>query len=398
VSGSLYQGRASQSPLSQAVPQAASFGQIDMDGQNLEARWSCATGPASGLEVLAYFDRTSRLIPSAFQEELATGDVEFQHRFAFGARNDFTWGAGYRISHDDVANSAVLRFLPTRRDLHDVNLFAQDQLELWPDRVRLTLGTRLQRTAYSGFEAMPSARAAWTPDAGNTLWAAVSRAVRAPSRIDKDIYVPAQPLPALPMAIAGGPDMGSEYLTAYEAGWRTRMAAALSASLSSFYNRYTDLRILERASDTTAVIANGADQDIYGLEADVGWQTMRWWQWRAGATWLGKSFRYRSGAAPVEVPGIGGEDPEAQYSLRSSVDLAWGISASAWFRYVSRLGHPAVPYYATASAAVGWACRNLEVTLSGQDLAERRHLEFQDGSQPAREIPRSVAARIGAHF
>jgi iron complex outermembrane receptor protein len=390
VNGSLYQGRASQLPAFQPAP-----GQTSLDGQSLQARWSREFGEASGIEIQAYFDRTARLIPATFQEDLRTWDFDFQHRFPLGGRNAITWGAGYRLSQDEVTNSAVLQFLPAYRDLRDLGGFVQDQIEVWPDKVRLTLGTRLQATAYSGFEVMPSARAAWNPTAGNTLWGAVSRSVRAPSRIDVDFHVPAQTPGGL--GLAGGPDMGSEYVDAYEAGWRARMGEALSAALSSFYNRYTDLRILEMTPDSVAVIANGADQDIYGLEADLGWQAMPWWQIRLGATWLEKDFRYQAGHPAIRAEGYGGEDPEAQYSLRSSLDLPGGFTATLWLRYVSGLESPEVPYYATAGGAIGWAWRNVEVTLSGQDLAERRHQEFHDGPI-AREIPRSFAARIGARF
>jgi iron complex outermembrane receptor protein len=391
VNGSLYQGRASQLPAFQPAP-----GQIALDGQNLQARWSRAFGEASGIEIQAYFDRTARLIPATFQEDLRTWDFDFQHRFPLGNRNSITWGAGYRLSQDEVTNSAVLQFLPAYRDLRDLAFFVQDQVEVWPDKVRLTLGTRLQETAYSGFEVMPSARAAWNPTERNTLWASVSRSVRAPSRIDVDFHLPAK-TPGGPEQLAGGPDMGSEYVTAYEAGWRTRMGTALTTALSSFYNRYTDLRVLAMTPDSVAVIANGADQDIYGLEADLGWQPTHRWQMRAGATWLEKDFRYQPGRAVIPVEGYDGEDPEAQYSLRSSLDLPRGFTATLWLRYVSRLESLSVPYYATGSLALGWAWRNVEVTLSGQDLAELRHQEFRDGPV-AREIPRSFAARIGARF
>ena len=118
---------------------------------------------------------------------------------------------------------------------------------------------------------------------------------------------------------------------------------------------------------------------------------------RAGGTWLRKEFRTRSGHTQLELPGIAGDDPEAQYSLRSSVDLPKGFNANVWIRYVSSLPSPAVPYYATVGATLGWAYRNVEVTLSGQDLSETRHAEFGDAAQ-LKEIPRSAALRLGAHF
>jgi iron complex outermembrane recepter protein len=155
--------------------------------------------------------------------------------------------------------------------------------------------------------------------------------------------------------------------------------------------------VLKTASESTAVIANGADEDVLGLEADVGWQAMPWWQCRAGGTWMKREFRYRSDRA-LRLPGFEGEDPDAQYSLRSSVDLPWRLNASVWVRYVSELSPPVVPYYAAVGLGVGWAWRNVEVSLSGQDLSERHHAEFREGSQPPREIPRSFSARIGARF
>ena len=392
VIGSIHQGRASQPAVS---PDA--IGQTQMDGQNLEVRWSRGNGEASGIEIQAYFDRTARLIPATFQEDLRTWDLGIQHRFPLGSRNAFIWGAGYRLSQDDVANGHVVRFLPAYRDLHDLNFFAQDQIVAWPDKAHVTLGARLQRTAYSGFEIMPSARAAFTPDTRNTLWAAVSRAVRAPSRIDVDFYVPSQPGSGFPRDLVGGPDFGSESLLAYEAGWRMRMGKAMSGSLSSFYNRYSDLRIVESAPDSTLVVANGADQDIYGVEADVNWQATAWWQCRAGATWLRKEFRYQPGHAQLDLPGISGNDPEAQYSLRSSLDLPRGFAFNVWLRYVSALPSPAVPYYATFGLGLDWAWRNLEVTVSAQDLSERRHSEFPSGPG-AGAIPRSAAARLGVRF
>lgn len=370
-------------------------GRAQLDGQHLQVRWSREARTAGTFQIQAYFDRSARLIPATFDEDLRAWDLDFQHLLPLGDRNVLTWGAGFRLSQDDVANSELLQFRPAYRDMRDLNLFAQDEIEALRDRVLITLGARMQRTAYSGFEFMPSARAAWTPDARNTLWAAVSRAVRAPSRIDVDFHLPPQP-PDLPVELQGGPDFESEYLTAYEAGWRTRMRSVLSASFSGFYNRYSDLRIVEAASDSALVIANGADQDIYGLETDLGWQATPWWRWRLGGTWLAKDFRYRSGIDYLPLSGIGGDDPSSQYSLRWMLDLPRGMSADLWVRYVSELSGPPVPYYASAGATLGIAWRNLEASVSGQDLSERRHLEFRSAADE--EVPRSFAARIGARF
>src|SRR5207237_10810449 len=111
---------------------------------------------------------------------------------------------------DQISNSisAGFSFLPPNRNLQLFSGFLQDEITLLPDRLRLTVGTKLEHNDYSGFEVQPSARIAWTPDDHQTVWAAVSRAVRSPSRIDTDLY--ASSSPTLPGGLAGGPAFDSE--------------------------------------------------------------------------------------------------------------------------------------------------------------------------------------------
>ena len=94
--------------------------------------------------------------------------------------------------------------------------FVQDRIELIEDRLHLTLGSKFEHNDYTGMEFQPSGRLAWNVAQGQMLWAAISRAVRTPSRIDRRLYVPGNP----PYAIVGGPDFESEKLLAYELGYR----------------------------------------------------------------------------------------------------------------------------------------------------------------------------------
>src|SRR5207249_3093898 len=116
-------------------------------------------------------------------EDLNTYDVDLQHRLAVGSRQVVIWGGGYRVMADRVENSPALAFLPPKRNLQLFSGFLQDEISLVPERLELTIGSKLEHNDYSGFEIEPSARLAWTPDERQTLWAAFSRAVRSPSRI-----------------------------------------------------------------------------------------------------------------------------------------------------------------------------------------------------------------------
>src|SRR6185369_5457075 len=102
-------------------------------------------------------------------------------------------------------NGAALAFLPADKRLHWSSVFAQDEIRLRND-LKFTLGAKFENNPYTGTETLPSARLAWKPDERRLVWTALSRAVRAPSRIDRELFVPTQP----PFVLAGGPQFRSE--------------------------------------------------------------------------------------------------------------------------------------------------------------------------------------------
>jgi len=97
------------------------------------------------------------------------------------------------VSNDDEGNSAVLSFLPAHLSRRWLSGFVEDEVPLGTDRLRLTLGTKIEHNDYTGVEVQPSGRVAWTLTQRQMLWGAISRAVRTPSRIDRDFFVPLTP-------------------------------------------------------------------------------------------------------------------------------------------------------------------------------------------------------------
>jgi iron complex outermembrane receptor protein len=80
----------------------------------------------------------------------------------------------------------ILFFDPKERTTHLFNVFAQDEMSLGRG-IFGTLGASWN-TLYSGWELQPTGRIRWTRGR-DTLWGAVSRAVRMPTRFDTDIRV-----------------------------------------------------------------------------------------------------------------------------------------------------------------------------------------------------------------
>ena len=114
------------------------------------------------------------------------------------------------------------------------------------DKLTLTAGTKLEHNNFSGFDYQPSGRLLWTPTDRQSFWAAVTRAVRTPSRLDQDIefavLARATPAPPVFLELVGDPKLKAEQLIGYEAGYRTQVNRNLYLDFTAFYNRYSDLQ------------------------------------------------------------------------------------------------------------------------------------------------------------
>jgi iron complex outermembrane recepter protein len=381
VSGDAYAGSENTIP-----------GDTFLDGQNVLGRFTHTISDTSDLSIQAYFDRTWRDISQSFAEDLKTYDFDFQFRFALGSRQNVTWGAGYRLMQDEVHNTASLAFIPPNRNLQLFSGFIQDEIALIPDHLKLTLGTKLEHNDFSGFEAQPSARLAWIPTDGQTIWAAVSRAVRSPSRIDSDFELAGTP----PVTLLGDKDFQSETVLAYEAGYRVRPIERATLSLATYYNDYNNLRSVNALTPTNFIIGNGFNGQTWGVELSGTYQATDWWRLRAGYTYLHKDLWPGSSKATPSIRE--GNDPENQFLLQSSMNLPAHFQFDVVGRYVDTLRNPNVPSYVSFDARVAWWWKDsLEISIVGQNLWDNQHPEF-GAAATRQEIPRSVFGKVAWWF
>ncbi len=164
----------------------------DLSGMNLLGRWNRTLSETSNLALQIYYDRTFRREPT-FQEERNTVDFDFQHRFKIAGRQELIWGLGYRFTKGDTESVPTLVISPRNRADNLFSAFLQDEIVLVEDLLRLTVGSKFEHNDYTGFEFQPSGRLLWTPAARHVLWASFSRAVRTPSRVDRDIAASSAP-------------------------------------------------------------------------------------------------------------------------------------------------------------------------------------------------------------
>jgi len=88
-------------------------------------------------------------------------------------------------------------------------------------------------------------RPAWQLPQEYLLWTRLSRAMRTPSRVDRDLFASGV---APFTTIAGGPNFLSGKLTAFEVGYRAQPSPRFSYSATAYHHKYDDLRSLESIS------------------------------------------------------------------------------------------------------------------------------------------------------
>ncbi len=367
-----------------------------LDGANLLARWGRTWSADSALEVQVYLDRAHRRHPTLFEETADTFDFDVQHRFSLGEGQSIGWGGGYRSLADDITNSSLLAFLPAQKELRLANVFAQDSVALVPDALTLTLGTKLEHNVYTGWEVQPSARLAWIPDSRQFLWAAVSRVVRTPSRLDADFYVNFPPY----LVFQGGPGFRSESMVAYEAGYRAQLGPRFSWSFSPYYDVYKDVRSVEKIANTppTYVLANKIEGHAYGAEVWGEVRVTEAWRLKPGYAYLRTSFHTLPGSTDTSGGSSVGNDARHRFLLTSYLSLGPSFDVDGTLRHVSALPNPAVPAYWALDLRLGWRpVPPVEISLVGQNLLDARHPEFGPASS-RNEIEHGAMVKIQWSF
>lgn len=363
------------------------LGTIDASGVNLTSRWSHLLGNGSRLTWQAYYDRTERTVPPTFSETLDIVDLQLQHSLAAMGPHQLTWGANYRYSWDRVRNtSSIFAFLPEDLDQHWSSVFAQDEIML-RDGLRLTLGARVERNPYTGNELLPNARLAWKPAPDHLVWTAMSRAVRAASRLDADTFVPREP----PFLLEGGPRVRSEVANVAEIGYRGKPLQSLTWSVTAYHTDYDHLRTQELTpSGTSLVFSNEMQGETTGIETWGTFQASSNWRLSAGYTAMRDRLRLKAGSTDIQGPLAVGKNPAHTWQLRSALTLDSNRQLDVAIRHVAALSYPEVPSYTALDARFGWRVQpDLELSLAGLNLLGSDHAEYGPIATRSR-IPRTV--------
>ncbi len=368
-------------------------------GADLNGRWTHTFESGSSVDLEAVWDDSERSLPGLAREQLQTYDIQAQHSTSLGFNDSFIWGAEYRQSKESFFTPGPFTFANPTTTIRLANGFAQDTFTLMP-AVKLTAGLKLEDNSYSGLDVMPNARLSWQVSETDMIWGAVSRAVRTPSKIDRELEAPG--------ILAPSPAFGSETLIAYELGYRGEPMPRLSVSVSTFYNVYDDLRS-DQATPVTIVpiqLVNGAQGYSYGGEISAKYGVTDWWRLTGGVSWLNRDFRDKTGFTDLARGQSEGQDPATMAQLRSNMNILGNWELDGALRSVSKVTQelitpprgqvPLVPAYVEGDIRIGWhVTPSTELAFAALNLIHERHLEAYD---PSTYFPQYVGRSFVLNF
>lgn len=397
----------------------------DFSAFHVLGRWTHESSEDLDWSVQAYFDRVRRYEYEADIQQDVT-DIDFGLRWKASDIHEINLGLGARSSVDSVVAQGNFKLSNERRNDQWLSGYIQDEITLIPDSLRLTVGSKIEYNSFSGVELQPSARIFYRPAEKFAIWAGISRAARTPSGFERDaelrltVGLPGSQgnpfsLPIYPVLV-GDPDLKSERSTSYEAGFRAQIVEGWSldvAAYRSVYSRVVSLNQIDQSLifqdslsppvglEVLVAFTNEGKAKIWGAEIALEGKIAPWWKVDLAYSHLHMT------AGPVEgatSPGTTVVDPslspDNQLSIRNAIDLGEKFSFDSQFRHVGAL-EGNVPSYNSADIRLTYRpIETVELSLIGENLLQKRRLEYfqPDFPAPSGYVSRTASIQARVRF
>ena len=389
---------------------------------NILGRWTHHIESDNTTTAQIYWNRTDRE-EIAYHEKADTYDFDFHHNLDMGDAHKVVWGTGMRVISDDIAGSPILSLNQAKRTTYTYSGFVQDTVTLIPDTLFLTPGLKVEDNYYTGFEIEPSGRLSWTPTDTQTVWTSVSKSIRTPNRAENDVrfnvrdyispvgggvYVPGK------IMLMPNPNLDAESVLSYEVGYRIKPTNRLSFDTAGYINQYRHMTVYGSAvaSPGVPVLQNVTQSSAdlagttFGAEESVNWQTTDQWRLTGSYSWLEMQTHKVS---------LNQHSPEHQFQIRSLYNPLPQIDLDGSLFWVNQIEiantsindaagggiNTKVPSYFRADLRAAWrATDQVEVSVTGENLIQSRHLEFGSSAfgESASYVPRSVYGAVTVKF
>jgi iron complex outermembrane receptor protein len=417
VEGSVYsnsEGQTRWPGFTNLLPLGDPFAEvITARGGDLLGRWDHIFQGGSDASLQVYLD-TYRRIDLGAAETHKTLDFDFQDHLNLG-RNDIVWGAGYHATNSGVA-SPNLYFAPVRQTDGLYSTFIQDEINI-NGRLWLTIGSKFEHNAYTGFEFEPGASLAWTPTRRQTAWISAARAIRQPARFEIAIDASLGTVPLAQglnetLVYLGNRHFQAEVLRDYEAGYRAQLTKDVALDIALFGSFYRRLSTVEPLSPVPVAslsppgllfeltLDNKAHATNYGGEVSATWSVNRRWRISPGYSWIEFKPDLNPDSHDPFGPLSNGDAPKHMFQIRSLFNLSKNVEFDNTLYYVALRPANNVPGNVRLDTRIGWRHGEAwEFSIVGQNLLRPQTLEYGDSSAVAgTEAQRGVFGKITWRF
>jgi iron complex outermembrane receptor protein len=383
----------------------------DVRAGHLLGRWTHARNGGASLQIQSFLDVSARHEPIANYDR-HTFDVDTQYHAALGAHQDLVAGAGYRFTGDTFVGHMGFSMTPAEASSL-LTAFMQDEIELFRNRIAVTLGSQVQYDSDYGAGVQPTARVMWKALPHQRFWTATSRALRTPSLYERGIRLDSPPVPSasgLPLFVTalGNPAVKTENLVDAEAGYRLEIGTGGSIDVTGYVARYDHLRTSEVAAPivqfvpspqilVTSEFGNQLQATTRGLEVAGHWMPVPAWRFDGSYTAFHITPRLAAASQDPTAASGDGNAPRAQWQARSVFSPGTRVTLNVAIFRVGQLEQFHVKAYTRGDISAEWRFANsLSAMAIGQNLFAAAHPEFGTGSSflLVTQVPRSVGLRL----
>ncbi len=393
-------------------------GSEKIPGGDILSRWNHVFSSRSDTRLQFYFDRYER-DGQELSENRDTFDLDFQHHLALGARHDLIWGVDYRHSSDFTVGTIDQAWVPAGGALQLFSTFAQDEIVLKPDRVFLTVGTKLENNYYAAgtltrASVWPGLRVSSIHSGPRFHEPIVVHPAAMRMRTSTSPHFPGRAGCRLCSLFLGIPRRSRNTLwlmrQATEHNLRARFPLMWrhSSTATPIWRRQNQVR---HSWWSTPLLLTwsfrwcGATRCMERLTASrfpANWKVNDRWTLSPGYALLQMHLHTDpTSQDTTSVTDTEGSSPRHQAQLRSHLNLPGRFVWDASGYFVERLPAQAVPSYTRIDTQLSRQLgERLEFSLVGQNLLQDHHLESNDmlTSVNPTQVKRSAYAKITWRF
>jgi iron complex outermembrane receptor protein len=226
------------------------------------------------------------------------------------------------------------------------------------------------------------------------VWAAVSRAIRQPARVENGIQLELSATPVdsdtvLSVRLNGSPNFRSEELRDLEAGYRAQWSPKFSLDATAYMSFYRRLSTMEMQPPRVTMGPSGVrieqlltydnkgNARNYGGEVWLNWAVSG--RWRISASYA--MLHLNPSLAPDSTDYLSLKSwqvsPCNQIGLQSQVNLWRNLEWDQTLAWVQRLENAMAPGYLKVDSRLGWRFgEGTHLSLVGQNLVNSGYSEF----------------------